>query len=166
VRLGLRDASAVEAAVAGMRTDVTAHDPVAVTDRFLVERMERTPVAELLISVRADPQFGLAITIASGGVLVELITDAVTLLLPASRAELAAALASLKVSRLLDGYRGRPAADRDAVVDTLQRLACYATAHREIAEIEINPLFVLPAGVVAIDVLIRVACATARSVSA
>ncbi len=166
VRLGLRDASAVGAAVAGMRTDVTAHDPVAVTDRFLVERMEESPVAELLISVRADPQFGLAITIASGGVLVELITDAVTLLLPASRAELAAALASLKVSRLLDGYRGRPAADRDAVVDTLQRLACYATAHPEIAEIEINPLFVLPAGVVAIDVLIRVACATARSVSA
>lgn len=166
VRLGLRDASAVEAAVADMRTDVTAHDPAAVTDRFLVERMERTPVAELLISVRADPQFGLAMTIASGGVLVELIDDAVTLLLPASRAELAAALASLKVSRLLDGYRGRPAVDRDAVVDALQRLACYATAHREIAEIEINPLFVLPAGVVAVDVLMRVACATARAVSA
>ena len=166
VRLGLRDASAVEAAVADMRTDVTAHDPAAVTDRFLVERMERTPVAELLISVRADPQFGLAMTLASGGVLVELIDDAVTLLLPASRAELAAALASLKVSRLLDGYRGRPAVDRDAVVDALQRLACYATAHREIAEIEINPLFVLPAGVVAVDVLMRVACATARAVSA
>lgn len=165
VRLGLRDASAVAAAVAGMRTDVTAHDPASVTDRFLVERMEQTPVAELLISVRADPQFGLAMTIASGGLLVELIDDAATLLLPASRAELAAALASLKVSRLLDGYRGRPAASRDAVVDALQRLACYATAHREIAEIEINPLFVLPAGVVAVDVLIRVACATARTVS-
>ena len=157
VRLGLRDASAVEAAVAGMRTDVTAHDPVAVTNRFLVERMEESPVAELLISVRADPQFGLAMTIASGGVLVELIDDAVTLLLPAGRAELSAALASLKVSRLIEGYRGRPAADSEAVVDALQRLASYATAHREIAEIEINPLFVLPDRVVAVDVLMRLA---------
>jgi acyl-CoA synthetase (NDP forming) len=54
-----------------------------VTNRFLVERMAGTPVAELLISVRADPDFGLAMTIASGGVLVELIGDAMTLLLPA-----------------------------------------------------------------------------------
>ena len=136
------------------------------TDRFLAEQMAGTPVAELMVSVRADPDFGLAMTIASGGMLVELIDDAATLLLPASRAEIARALAGLRVSRLLDGYRGRPAADRDAVIDALQRLACYATAHREIAEIEINPLFVLPDDVVAVDVLMRVACPAARAVSA
>ena len=138
---------------------MSVHDPAAVTDRFLVERMAGTPVAELLISVRADPQFGLAMTIASGGVLVELIGDAVTLLLPASRAELAAALASLRVSHLIDGYRGQPVADSKSVLDALHRLATHAIIHREIAEIETNPLFVLPAGVVAVDVLMRVACA-------
>ena len=159
VRLGLADVAAVAANVTAMRIAVAEHDPSAVTDRFLVERMAGTPVAELMVSVRADPDFGLAMTIASGGMLVELIDDAATLLLPASRAEIARALAGLRVSRLLDGYRGRPAADRDAVIDALQRLACYATAHREIAEIEINPLFVLPDDVVAVDVLMRVACA-------
>ena len=156
VRLGLRDLGEVEAAVAGMRADVTAHNSAAVTDRFLVERMAGTPVAELMVSVRADPDFGLAMTIASGGVLVELIDDAVTLLLPAAPTEIARALAGLRVSRLLNGYRGRPAADRDAVIDALQLLAAYALARPEVAEIEVNPLFVLARGVVAVDVLMRV----------
>jgi len=156
VRLGLRDAGGVTAAVERIRADVAAHDRAAVSDRFLVERMVETPVAELMVSIRADPQFGLAMTIASGGVLVELLDDAVTLLLPANRAQIARALAGLRINRLLDGYRGRPGADRDAVAGALQQLASYAAIHREITEIEINPLFVLAHGVVAVDVLISV----------
>ena len=53
----------------------------------------------------------LAMTLAAGGVLVELLADATTILLPATRADLARALSRLKISRLLDGYRGKPAAD-------------------------------------------------------
>jgi acyl-CoA synthetase (NDP forming) len=166
VRLGLRDAREVVAAVELMRTDVAAHDRAAVTDRFLVERMAQPPVAELMVSIRVDPQFGLAMTLASGGVLVELIDDATTLLLPASRVDIAGALGRLKVSRLIDGYRAWPAADRKAVVDALERLAAYATAHPEIAEIEINPLFVLPASVVAVDVLMRVSASASDAVTA
>ncbi len=155
VRIGLRNAREVEAALSVMRADVAAHDPIAATDRFLVERMAEPPVAELMVGIRSDPQFGLAMTLASGGVLVELIDDATTLLLPASRVDIAGALGRLKVSRLLDGYRDRPAANREAVIDVLGRLAAHAAAHPEIAEIEINPLFVLPTGVVAVDVLLR-----------
>ncbi|TFG87248.1 MAG: CoA-binding protein, partial [Hyphomicrobiales bacterium] len=73
VKLNLCDSGEVQAAVTQMRADVTAYDPSAATDQFLIERMGAPPVAELMVSVRTDPQFGLAMTIASGGILVELI---------------------------------------------------------------------------------------------
>jgi succinyl-CoA synthetase beta subunit len=141
-----------------MGRKVASYDAEAVTDRFLVERMIEPPVAELLVNVRRDAQFGLAMTLASGGVLAELIGDAVTLLLPASRSEIARALGRLKLDRLLDGYRGGRGADRTSVVDALYGLAKYVGARADdIAEIEINPLFVLNDRVCAIDVLMRVA---------
>jgi len=157
VRLNLRDIRDVQAAVTQMRADVTAHDPSAATDCFLVERMVEPPITELMVNVRTDSQFGLAMTIASGGVLVEMLDDAVTLLLPASRAQIERALGGLRIARLLDGFRGRPGAGRKAAIDALQQLADYAAVHREITEIEINPLFVHPHSVVAVDVLMRVA---------
>lgn len=158
VRLALGSAREVEAAVTQMKLDVGAHDGNALTDTFLVERMVEKPVAELMVSVRSDAQFGLAMTIASGGILVELVGDAVTLLLPAGRDQIAAALDRLKVARLLDGFRGRPAVDRGPLIDALCQLAAYAEAHAGgIAEIEINPLFVLADRVCAVDVLMRVA---------
>jgi succinyl-CoA synthetase beta subunit len=157
VRLGLTGPQAVESAVAVMTRKVAGYDTDAVTDRFLVERMIEQPVAELLVNVRRDAQFGLAMTLASGGVLAELIGDAVTLLLPASRSEIGNALGRLKLDRLIDGYRGRPGANRDTLVDALYRLAEYAGAQADdIMEIEINPLFVLADGVCAVDVLMRV----------
>jgi len=157
VRLGLTGPQAVKAAVAEMTRAVAGYDSDAVTDRFLIEHMIEPPVAELLVSVRRDAQFGLALTLASGGILAELIGDAVTLLLPASRSRIEAALDRLKVARLLDGYRGQRGADRAPVVDALVRLADYAGAQADdIVEIEINPLFVLTDRVCAVDVLIRV----------
>ena len=156
VRLGLLDAGAVANAVREMRAMVTRYKAEAVTDRFMVEAMVSPPVAELMVGIRREPQFGVAMTLATGGILVELIRDAVTVLLPASRDDLAAALMRLKLSRLIDGYRGKPAADRAALIDTLERLAGFASdpANR-IEEIEINPLFAGTGGAVAVDVLIR-----------
>ena len=158
VRLGLTSPRDVAEAVARMRRDVGAYDPSALSDRFLIEAMVGPPVAELMVGLRRDPQFGLAMTLASGGILVELIDDAVTILLPASPGDLAAALGRLRISRLIDGYRGKPPADRAAILETLGSLAAYVhAAARSLVEVEINPLFLLPAGVVAVDVLMRVA---------
>ena len=96
-------------------------------------------------------------TLAAGGVLVELLADATTILLPATRADLARALSRLKISRLLDGYRGKPAASRAALLDTLERLATFAgDAANDVAEIEINPLVVGVTESCAVDVLMQV----------
>lgn len=156
VRLGLATKDAVAAAVARMTSDVATFNADALTDVFLVEAMVAAPVAELMVSIRRDPQFGLAMTLAAGGVLVELLADATTVLLPATRGDLARALGRLKINRLLDGYRGKPAANRAALLDTLERLAAFAADDaNSVAEIEINPLFVGIEESCAVDVLMQ-----------
>ena len=147
VRLDLRDAEAVRLA---------AKELSLISPRLLVERMVTGVVAELLVGVRADPRFGLALTIGSGGTLVELIADTATVLLPATRADFADALRKLRVHRLLEGHRGRPAGDLSAVLDTLESVAAFALANADtLLELDINPLLVLPNGIYAADALIR-----------
>lgn len=157
VKLGLASAEAVAEAVRKMKADVSTYKADAATDLFLVERMVATPVAELMVSIRRDPQFGLAMTLAAGGILVEILGDATTLLLPAPRAEISRALNRLKISRLLDGFRGKPAANRERLLDMLERLAAFAaTPSHGVMEIEINPLFVGAQDSCAVDVLMQV----------
>ena len=82
-------------------------------------------------------------------------SDTVTLLLPASRAEIERALRKLKVWRLVEGYRGR-SGDRDAVVRAIEAVLAFADAHRDsLEELDVNPLLVLPDRAVAVDALIR-----------
>ncbi len=146
VRLDLRDAEAVR---------VAAKELALLSPQLLVERMITGAVAELLVGVRADPRFGLALTIGAGGTLVELLADSATVLLPATRADLEGALQSLRVHRLLTGYRGR-LADIAAALDAIEAVAAYALAASDtLLELDINPLLVLPEGVVAADALVR-----------
>ncbi len=157
VRLGLDTAEAVSKAVAEMVETVGDYDREAVSDLFLVERMAIPPVAEMIVGIRHDPQFGLAMTIGSGGVLVELLRDTETLLLPASATDIRRALERLKLSTLLGGFRGRPKVDLDGLATRLVDLGDFALANAgDIAEIEINPLFVNENSVVAVDALIHV----------
>lgn len=157
VRLGLSSQQAVADAVTRMKTDVAAFNPDALTDIFLVEAMVAAPVAELMVSIRRDPQFGLAMTLAAGGVLVEVLADATTILQPATRHDIARALSRLKINKLLDGFRGKPAANREALLDTLERLSAFAaTPANDVAEIEINPLFVGAGESCAVDVLMQI----------
>jgi acetyl-CoA synthetase len=128
-----------------------------VAERFLVERMVGDPVLELLVGVQRDPRLGLGLTVGAGGVLVELVDDTVTLLLPARRSEIRAALTRLRVGPVLQGFRGR-SADLEAVVDAVEAIAGFATGHADrLLELEVNPLLVLPDGAVAVDALVRLA---------
>lgn len=147
VALNLRDAEAVRAAAAHM-----AH----LQAPYLVERMIEGAVAELILGIGRDPTLGLFLTIGTGGVLVELLQDSATLLLPVSRDEVRAALSSLKFAPLLTGFRGRPPADIEAVVDAAMAVAGFALAHAaRIEELDINPLLATPDGAFAADALLR-----------
>lgn len=126
-------------------------------DEVLVEKMVAGAVCELIIGVKTDPQFGLALVIGAGGILTEFLKDAVTLLLPTSRQEIERALGRLRIAALIDGFRGRKG-DRAAVIGAIEAVARFAQAHGPyIEELDVNPLMVLPPGqgAVAVDALLR-----------
>ncbi|MDA1072720.1 MAG: acetate--CoA ligase family protein, partial [Proteobacteria bacterium] len=155
VALGLASPLEVARAVAEMTVSVKARAGID-AENFLVERLVTGAVAELLVGVRRVEGFGLALTIAGGGTMVELLRDATTLLLPASRAEIAEALGGLKVAQLLAGWRGKPAGDVEAAIDAIAAIAQFALAQRDsLIELDVNPLIVTPKGATAADVLLR-----------
>lgn len=138
LRLNLRDAATVRAA---------AEMLVGLGSGLYVERMVSGGIAELIVGITRDPIFGPVMTVGSGGVLVELLKDSATLLLPATRADIEAALRGLKLFPLLDGYRSRPKADVGAAVEAIARIADFAVANAgAIEELDVNPLIVCAEG--------------------
>jgi acyl-CoA synthetase (NDP forming) len=149
VKLNLGNAEQVANAV----TELQAH-----AQQFLVERMVPGALAELIVGVTRDAQFGLSLTVGAGGILVELIRDSVTLLLPTSREDILAGIKQLKCFKLLDGYRGKPKADLNAVVAAIEAIVSYANQQGDrLQELDVNPLLVMADGAVAVDALIRLA---------
>lgn len=149
VALNLETAQAVAAAAEGLRR----LDP-----RILVEEMLPEPLAELIVGAAVDPRLGMHLVVGAGGVLVELLRDSRVLLLPVTPEDVRAALESLRVAPLLHGFRGRPAADIEALVETICALGRYAADHHDsLRELDVNPLMVYPAprGTVAADALVR-----------
>ena len=112
---------------------------------------------EVIVGVSCDPQLGPVLLFGSGGVMVEVYNDVALRRCPITRSEAQAMIAEVKGARLLQGFRGRPAADLEALEDTLVRvshLAMHLEGH--LAELDINPLMVLPSGkgVKAVDALV------------
>jgi acyl-CoA synthetase (NDP forming) len=148
--LGLTDAVAAERAAAAMPAT-----------SFLVEEQVSGAVAELLVGVVCDPASGYVLTLGAGGTLTELLRDRVSLLLPVDGADIRAALSRLRIAPLLDGYRGKPGADIDAIVAAVLAVQAYVTAHPgQIAEVEINPLLCTTDRAVAADALVTKGDAT------
>ncbi len=125
-------------------------------DAYLIEEMVTGGVAELLVGITADPTCGFLLTLGTGGTLTELWDDTTHLLLPVSEDALKQALTQVKVGKLLQGYRGKPAANMDAVIAAVMSIQDYVLANAEtIAEVEVNPLICTPTHAVAADALIR-----------
>jgi acetyl-CoA synthetase len=130
------------------------------SDTLLVEEMVSDGVAEILIGMTVDPQFGQVLVLGAGGVLTELLRDTVSLLPPFTAPAIEAAVKRLKVGKLLAGYRGRPPADVAALVETTLACTRYAAANVEnLLELDLNPVIVrsVGGGAVAVDALIRIA---------
>ena len=145
VKLNLRDADAVRAAAQAMAGLGTG---------LYVERMVVGGIGELIVGVTRDPLFGPVMTVGTGGVMVELLQDSATLLLPATRADVDGALRSLKLFPLLDGFRGRPKGDVGAAIDAVLGIADFALSHaRELDELDVNPLIVCESGAWVADAL-------------
>lgn len=155
VALNLIGATAV--AEAGRRIAAGLGQDPETTD-YLVEAMVADGVCELIVGIERNAQFGLVLVVGSGGVLVELVGDSKSLLLPTTPEDILAALKSLKAWRLLGGFRNRPPGDVEAAIQAIVSVAHFAEAQREdLVELDVNPLIVRPKGrgAVAADALIR-----------
>ncbi len=145
VKLDLRDEAALRAACAAM---------TAAKNGFLVQSMVKGGV-ELVVGVKRDPQCGPVLLVGLGGVLVEVLRDTALALAPVGKLEARRMLESLKGYKLLQGYRGAPAADLEAVCEAIARISEFAADHADaIEEIDVNPLLALSDGAVALDALI------------
>ncbi|MGW3193778.1 acetate--CoA ligase family protein [Streptomyces sp. NPDC001118] len=154
VKIGLTSASQVRDAYREL-TDIARYEGVPL-DGILVCQMVEQGV-EMVVGMTHDDLFGPTVTAGLGGVLVEVLHDAAVRVPPFGEEQARAMLAELRGRALLDGVRGRPPADRDALVEVVlrvQRMALELGDH--IAELDINPLMVLPRGqgAVALDALV------------
>ena len=140
----------LDAADALTKAASTAH-PQAKLDGFLVQEM--VSGNETIVGAHTDPLYGPLLLVGAGGIMVELVRDVAQRLLPVEAEDVAALIDSLKVSRLLAGFRGRPPVDRAALEAAALALSRFYLDHRaRITEIEINPLTVRGSGAVAVDV--------------
>ena len=156
VHIGLHSVEAVEAAADAITRAAATRALEA--SQFIVESMAGPTVAELIVGIHRDPQFGPTLVIGSGGILVELVGDSESLLLPTDRAAIEQALNTLKVATLIKGFRGRPAGDLAAAIETILAIATFAESHWDtVQELDVNPLIVLPhgCGIMAVDALLR-----------
>jgi acyl-CoA synthetase (NDP forming) len=145
VVLGIASAEELERAFADLGEKLGA-------DEYALERM--APLddgVELIVGVRWDVRFGPIVLVGIGGLFAEILADVAVALAPVEADEAEELLRSLDGAALLTGARGRPAVDLAAAGHAVAALSRLAAARPDLAEIEVNPLFVSPAGAVGLD---------------
>jgi len=145
VALNLNDCNEVKSAAESMQSDC-----------YLLEEMVRNPRVELIVGVNKDPAHGFVLTIGAGGVLTEILSDTVSLLLPTNALEIHKAIDGLKVAKIMRGYREKPPIDFDSLIHTILAVQSYVIANAAVLEeVEINPLICTDNNAIAADALIR-----------
>jgi acetate---CoA ligase (ADP-forming) subunit beta len=116
-----------------------------------VQKMAPEPITELIIGMTTDAQFGPALMFGIGGILVELLEDVSFRIAPIEEYDAKEMIHDIKGFPILDGYRGKPKADFDAIVDTLMKISDLVTKHEEIFEMDLNPVFIYDKGLTCVD---------------
>ena len=156
VALDLADETALRRAADAMLATLRDARPQATLSGFSVQQMARRPHArELIIGAGVDRTFGPVLMVGEGGTAVEVVGDRAIALPPLNRVLAREAIARTRVSRLLAGWRDRPAARLDAVADGLVALSRMQADLPELAELDVNPLWADEHGVLALDARVR-----------
>jgi acetate---CoA ligase (ADP-forming) len=157
VVLNIEDKQALMDAAGAIRGNVARHRPDLGVAKILVQPMV-SGVAEVLVGYRVDREVGPIVLVAAGGELAEVYADRSIRLAPVDHATARDMIGEVRSLRVLQGFRGRPAGDIDALADAIVRVSELA-GRTDTTELEINPLIVQAEGkgVVAVDALIRVA---------
>ncbi|WP_408440641.1 acetate--CoA ligase family protein [Paraburkholderia sediminicola] len=156
VKVGLQDETSLRAACDEIHGSIARHAPDAVISGVLVAKMVKEGV-ECILGVQRDPVFGPVVMFGLGGILVEAIGDVTFRVAPFGLNEARSMIDEIKSRKILDGMRGRPAVDLDALAQTLATLSQFAWAARDsIESVDINPFVALPRsqGALALDAVV------------
>ena len=154
VRVGISDAAAVCAVARELLTSATKQAPGARIEGVLVQQQVPEGV-EMIVGVVSDPVLGAAITVGTGGIFAEVLRDVATRPLPLDRDDAREMVTGLRGYALLDGARGRPKGNVEALLDVIEGVALLATsAGGRLSELDLNPVVVTPEGAIAVDSLI------------
>ncbi|MFZ2007042.1 MAG: acetate--CoA ligase family protein, partial [Stellaceae bacterium] len=149
-------AADVAGAYTDLMTRVAARAPHAHLDGVLISPM-LTDGVEMILGVQDDPVFGPVVLLGLGGIFVEVLRDVTFRIAPFGLEEARSMIGELRGVAMLQGARGKPPGDLDALAQTLSKLSLFAAAQKgQFSSIDINPLLVRPQGkgVVALDALI------------
>ena len=156
--LGLAHKTGANGLALGLNTraEVEVAAPRLADGPLLVERMVAGTLVEVLVGVTRDPAHGFVLTLGAGGTMTDVLRDRASLLIPATRAEVTARLKDLNIAPLLEGFRGNPPVDLDALLAAIDAVQAYVLANAErVEEVEINPLICTQDNAIAADALIR-----------
>jgi acetyl coenzyme A synthetase (ADP forming)-like protein len=164
------DAGAVRLNLKGERAITRAAEQMAASlekaghhaTGFQVQAMAAAGV-EMLVGVVQDQHFGPVLACGAGGTTTELLKDVAVRITPITHGEAGRMVRSLKTFPQLDGYRGAPRADVEALENVLLRVSALVEAHPEVAEMDLNPLIVHPTGAVVVDARIRLEPGTPKA---
>ena len=145
VKVGIKDADELVTAYKLIINNAKAYDPKARIEGILIQKMAPNG-EEVIVGIKRDPGFGPLVMFGMGGIFVELFKDVAFRVAPLTPEDAEAMVKETKAFTLLNGWRGGPAYDLDAIYDAIFRLSRLAEDFPQIEEIEINPLRVFPKG--------------------
>ncbi|MFX1495334.1 MAG: acetate--CoA ligase family protein [Promethearchaeota archaeon] len=146
VKLNLKDEEEVAKAF-----DELMQIPSQKEKQISVQKMANEPITELIIGMTTDAQFGPALMFGIGGILVELLEDVSFRIAPITEYDAKEMIHEIKGFPILDGYRGKPKADLNAIVETLLKISELVTKYEEINEMDLNPVFIYDKGLICVD---------------
>ncbi len=150
VILDVANGEEMRSAYATLDARLREHNPSAPSGPMMVQPM-LSGGREVIVGGKHDTSFGPVVMIGLGGIHVEVLQDVAFRLAPLGRRDAEQMIGELRASRVLHGVRGRPAADVDAIVETLLAISRLLVACPEIVEIDVNPLVVFEEGAAAVD---------------
>ncbi len=163
VVLGLADAGAVREGDESMMAAVRAAAADATIEGASVQQ-QAEPGTEVIIGTTTDPQFGPVMMFGLGGVLVEVMKDVAFRIIPLEPRDARQMVREIQGYRVLEGVRGRPPADIDALEAMILQVSEFVSEHPEIAELDLNPVLAYADGAIAVDA--RVVLAEPEAVEA
>lgn len=156
VKLNLTDGAAVATAYDEIIANSKKAEPNANILGVSVQQMAKQGT-EVIVGMTTDPQFGPVMMFGLGGVMVEVLKDVAFRLVPLEEKDAKQMLSDIKGKAILDGVRGNPPADLDALTETILKVSKFVEQHPEVRELDLNPVFAYDKGAVAVDARIVVA---------